>query len=32
MTIGCDHPNYPVDARPIEPAVLASLVSDLSAD
>lgn len=32
MTIGCDHPNYPVDPQRIEPAVLTSLIDDLSAD
>jgi Protein of unknown function (DUF3501) len=32
LTIGCDHPNYPVPAQQIDGAVRTSLLSDLSAD
>src|ERR1700730_18185746 len=30
LSIGCDHPNYPVPVHAVEPDVLASLVKDLA--
>ncbi|TKC85875.1 DUF3501 family protein [Trinickia terrae] len=30
LSMGCDHPNYPVPVAPVESEVLASLVKDLS--
>jgi hypothetical protein len=30
LSIGCDHPNYPVPLTPIEPDILASLLNDLT--